>query len=67
MPDGDRIPVDNEELLTPREFRREFAKRLEALRNGDLDKLVLIQHNEMVAVVLPLDRYAALLRAEDGE
>lgn len=57
-----QIPVENDELLTPRDFRREFASRLQRLRDGEVEKIVLIQHNEMAAVVLPVERYAELIK-----
>lgn len=55
------IEVENKELLTPRDFRREFASRLEELTSGEVEKLVLLQRNQMVAVVLPVEEYRQLL------
>lgn len=60
MTDDARIEVDNDELLTPRDFRREFATRLQELEDGEKEKLVLIRGTEMVAVVIPIDEYARL-------
>lgn len=60
------ITVENGELLSPRDFRREFAPKLERLASGELEKLVLMNRGKMVAVVLPLEAYAELLKRADG-
>lgn len=59
MPES--IEVSNEELLTPRDFRREFAGKMAELEEGHLEKLVLMRGTEMTAVVIPVERYAELL------
>jgi hypothetical protein len=63
---SDSIETDNAELLTPRELRREFAVKMDDLMSGRVEKLVLMQRSQMAAVVIPLERYVQLLKAEEG-
>lgn len=60
--DPNAIETENAELLTPRELRRDFATRLEQLTSGEVEKLVLLQRNQMVAVMLPIDKYVELTK-----
>jgi len=67
MPDDDhfqRIEVENDELLTPREVRRELAGHMDRLTSGEIEKLVLIHRNQMIAVIIPFDRFLKLERLE---
>lgn len=65
MPDSDQsIEVDNSELLTPRDLRREFAGHMDRLVSGEVEKLVLLQRNQMTAVIFPFERYVRLERLE---
>ena len=57
-----QIPVDNKELLTSRDFQREFSTRMADLEHGAVEKLVLMRHGRMIGVVLTIDGYAALLK-----
>lgn len=54
--------MNNKELLTSRDFRREFSTRMADLERGAVGKLVLMRHGEMIGVVLTIDDYAALLK-----
>lgn len=59
-PEG-RINVKNEELLSPRDFRREFTAKLAELSDGDVEKLVLSKHGRFVGVILSVGAYEDLL------
>jgi PHD/YefM family antitoxin component YafN of YafNO toxin-antitoxin module len=56
------VRVTNAELATVREAMRELHRLLDQLEQGELDKVVLTQRNQMRAVVLTLERYAELER-----
>lgn len=60
-----QIPVENTELLTLRDLRRELNTRMADLERGVVDKLVLTRHGEMIGVVLTIDDYAKLLKEAD--
>ncbi len=53
--------VRNEELRTTRELSREVASCVEALKNGDVDKLVITQGGKMVAVMVSPEKFEDLL------
>lgn len=59
-----RIEVDNDELLSPRDVRRELAGHMDRLASGEIEKLVLLQKNQMTAVIIPFDRFLRLERLE---
>ena len=54
------VRVSNDELATVREAMRELHRLLSALEDGDLEKVVLTQRNQMRAVLITLERYAEL-------
>ena len=54
------VRVSNEELATVREAMRELHRLLSALDDGDLEKVVLTQRNQMRAVLITLERYTEL-------
>jgi PHD/YefM family antitoxin component YafN of YafNO toxin-antitoxin module len=56
------VTVTNAELATVREAMRELNRLLDQLDQGDLEKIVLTQRNQMRAVLVSLDRYAELER-----
>jgi hypothetical protein len=56
------VRVTNAELATVREAMRELHRLLDQLEQGDLEKVVLTQRNQMRAVLLTLDRYTELER-----
>jgi PHD/YefM family antitoxin component YafN of YafNO toxin-antitoxin module len=56
------IQVTNPELATVREAMRELHRLLDQLDQGDLEKVVLTQRNQMRAVLLTIERYAELER-----
>lgn len=60
------ISTSAEEMVTGRDFRRNFAGRMEELEEGKVEKLVLMRHGKMIAVVLTVEDYAKLT-AQDGE
>lgn len=62
MDRSDQIETENAELLTPRELRRDLTTQLDRLGSGAVEKLVLLQRNQMVAVVLPFEVYVDLLK-----
>ena len=56
----DSLRVSNHELATVREAMRELHRLLEALEDGQLEKIVLTQKNQMRAVLISVERYAEL-------
>jgi PHD/YefM family antitoxin component YafN of YafNO toxin-antitoxin module len=56
------VTVANAELATVREAMRELHRLLDQLDQGELEKIVLTQRNQMRAVLVSLDRYAELER-----
>ena len=54
------VRVTNAELATVREAMRELHRLLDQLEQGDLEKVVLTQRNQMRAVLLTLERYTEL-------
>lgn len=59
----DRIAVANEELATVRDAMRRLNQMVAALEKGDLEKVVLTNHNQMCAVVLSISEYMRLMAA----
>jgi PHD/YefM family antitoxin component YafN of YafNO toxin-antitoxin module len=59
---GQSVRVTNAELATVREAMRELHRLLDQLDQGDLEKIVLTQRNQMRAVLLTLERYSELER-----
>lgn len=58
------LTVSNQELATVREAMRELHRLLEALEDGQLDKIVLTQRNQMRAVLVSVERYVELQQRE---
>lgn len=56
------VRVSNAELATVREAMRDLHRLLAALDQGQLDKIVLTQRNQMRAVLVTLERYRELER-----
>ena len=54
------VRVSNQELATVREAMRELHRLLAALEDGELEKIVLTQRNQMRAVLITLERFAEL-------
>ena len=63
----DSLRVSNHELATVREAMRELHRLLEALENGQLEKVVLTQRNQMRAVLVSVERYAQLEQRQTAE
>ncbi|MGI8505802.1 MAG: hypothetical protein ACR2MK_03180 [Solirubrobacteraceae bacterium] len=63
MSEPDRsVRVSNAELATVREAMRDLHRLLAVLDQGQLDKIVLTQRNQMRAVLVTLERYRELER-----
>jgi PHD/YefM family antitoxin component YafN of YafNO toxin-antitoxin module len=58
------LTVSNQELATVREAMRELHRLLDSLEDGQLDKIVLTQKNQMRAVLVSVKRYAELEQRE---
>ena len=56
------VRVTNAEFATVREAMRELNRLLDQLDQGDLEKVVLTQRNQMRAVLLTIERYSELER-----
>jgi PHD/YefM family antitoxin component YafN of YafNO toxin-antitoxin module len=54
------LRVANPELATVREAMRELPRLLNMLEQGQLEKIVLTQRNQIRAVLITLDRYTQL-------
>jgi PHD/YefM family antitoxin component YafN of YafNO toxin-antitoxin module len=62
MSDPARLRVSNEELATVREAMRELGRLLDQLEEGQLQKVVLTQRNQMRAVLITVERYSEFER-----
>ena len=60
MSDPDTVRVSNQELATVREAMRDLSRLLARLDDGQLEKGVLTQRNQMRAVLISLERYSQL-------
>ncbi len=60
MTDPAQLRVSNQELATVREAMRELGRLLDQLDEGELEKVVLTQRNQMRAVLITVERYSAL-------
>lgn len=60
------LRVRNEELRTVREAMRDFGTMLADLEDGEVEKLVITQRNQMRAVVVSVERWSELERALEG-
>lgn len=58
-----RVEVSNDELRTVRDAMRELNRMIDALERGEAEKFVLRQGNQMRAVVVSVDTFAALSAA----
>jgi PHD/YefM family antitoxin component YafN of YafNO toxin-antitoxin module len=56
----DSVRVSNAELASVRDAMRELNHMIDALEQGELDKIVLTRRNQMRAVVITLERYSEL-------
>ena len=54
------VRISNAELATVREAMRELNRLLTQLEQGQLEKIVLTQRNQMRAVLITLERYSDL-------
>jgi PHD/YefM family antitoxin component YafN of YafNO toxin-antitoxin module len=54
------LRISNQELATVRQAMRELHHLLAALEQGQLEKVVLTQHNQMRAVLITPERYSQL-------
>ena len=54
------VRISNAELATVREAMRQLNRLLTQLEQGQLDKIVLTQRNQMRAVLITLERYTEL-------
>jgi PHD/YefM family antitoxin component YafN of YafNO toxin-antitoxin module len=57
-----KVEVSNAELRTVRDAMRELNRMVDALEQGDSEKFVLTQRNQMRAVVISLDYFSSLQR-----
>ncbi len=60
---AESLRVSNSELATVREAMRELHRLLAQLDDGELEKVVLTQRNQMRAVLVTLERYSELERS----
>lgn len=54
------INIRTDELLPAREASRSLGKAIERLMAGHADKYVIVNRNQVQAVLLTVDRYAEL-------
>src|SRR5579859_6665378 len=56
----DSVRVSNAELASVRDAMRELNQMIDALEQGELEKIVLTRRNQMRAVIMSLERYSEL-------
>jgi PHD/YefM family antitoxin component YafN of YafNO toxin-antitoxin module len=59
------IPIENREIVSARDFSREYAKLMKRLEEGDLNKIVVMHHGKMQAVVLKAEDYEELIEGDE--
>jgi len=55
-----RVEIENAELRTVRDAMRELNRMVEQLERREVEKFVLTQRNQLRAVVLSVESFAAL-------
>lgn len=55
------IPVQNEEMVSARDFVRGYKDNLRRLTDGEVEQLVLTRHGQLQAVILTPERLEELL------
>lgn len=55
------ISVSNDELRGVKETAREFGAMVEAIATGEVEKWVITKHGKMVAVIVSVEEYSAML------
>lgn len=63
--DHPEIEVSNDELFTIRDGMRSLNVMAGRLQDGELEKIVFLHRNTMVAVLLSLEQYAVLMEGEN--
>lgn len=58
------IPVVNEEMFSVRELGRSYARMVRRLEETKLDKIVLMKHGKMQAILITPEEYERLLDAQ---
>ncbi len=58
-----KVEVSNQELRTVRDAMRQLNRMVDDLERGDSEKYVLTRHGQMRAVVVSVEYFAALRRA----
>ena len=61
--DPPSIRIRTDELRTVREAMRDFGSLLSELEEGEVEKLVLTQRNQMRAVVVSVERWSEVEQA----
>jgi hypothetical protein len=61
--DSPSIRIRTDELRTVREAMRDFGSLLTELEEGEVEKLVLTQRNQMRAVVVSVERWSEVEQA----
>jgi hypothetical protein len=61
--DPPSIRIRTDELRTVREAMRDFGSLLAELEEGELEKLVLTQRNQIRAVVVSIERWSEVEQA----
>jgi PHD/YefM family antitoxin component YafN of YafNO toxin-antitoxin module len=60
------ISIRTDEFLPARNASRSLGKAIERLRSGVADKYVIVNRNQVQAVLLSVDRYAELMNTATG-
>jgi antitoxin (DNA-binding transcriptional repressor) of toxin-antitoxin stability system len=58
------LRIGAEELVSARDFRRNYAEWIRRLQEGEVEKIALTRHGRITAVVVAPSSYQAL---SDGE
>ena len=59
------ISIRTDELLPARDASRALGKAIDQLISGETEKYVIVNRNNVQAVLLSIDRYAELIAASD--
>lgn len=56
------MEVENAELVTARDLGREYAKLINRMAEGKIEKVIIMKHGKMEAVVIPVSHYEELTK-----
>lgn len=60
------MEVEGNEIVSPRELARDYSRQLRRLRDGEVEKLVIMRMGKIESVVLRGEDYEKLVNERSG-